>query len=69
VNANSKSLDTTPEPLDLMRVQLLVEMPDSVADLLLEGDLQEQFLDGADLEQMPQGVQDWIQEYQDSLDN
>jgi hypothetical protein len=55
--------------MDLMRVQLLVEMPDSVADLLLEGDLQEQFLDGADLEQMPQGVQDWIQEYQDSLDN
>jgi hypothetical protein len=54
--------------IDLLRVRMLAEMPDSVADLLLEGSLQQQFLDGEEMSLMPPEVQQWVEKFLEDLD-
>lgn len=56
-----KNSDGSPS-MDMMRARMLAEMPDEVADHLLDGELQERFLAGS-LEngEMPPPVRAWVE--------
>lgn len=60
--------DSPIQILDLLRVRMLAEMPDSIADYLLEGNLQNEFLLGEEMSMMPSEVQHWVETFLQDLD-
>lgn len=68
METDPEASDSTIQILDLLRVRMLAEMPDSIADYLLEGTLQNEFLLGEDMSLMPSEVQQWVETFLQDLD-